>query len=176
MSTFASRYASLREDELQRLADDVKNLVPEARDALRAEFERRHLSVRSVDWKAHAPRPMPHQKTNLVGDAAGEYREMERGRYQAWIHVTIAFGLEAALFTLLVTKGLSALFPSISWFGVGIGCGCALAALVYADRWRCIEAYASEWCTGILNLSLLAVPFVAFAYANYRGLQKLRGK
>lgn len=166
----------MREDELRHLADEVKNLVPEAREALRAELERRHLSARSVDWNAHVPRPKPRRKTDLVGDAAGEYREMERGRYHAWIHVAISFGLEVALFAALVTTGLGALFHTISWIGVGIASGCALAAVVYADRWRCIEAYTSEWCTGILNLSLLVTPFVAFVYANYRGLQKLRGK
>lgn len=176
MNALGDRYASLREDELRRLADDVKNLVPEARNALRAEFERRHLSVKTVDWNAHAPRPTPRRKTNLVGDAAGEHLEMERGRYHAWVHVILAFALEISLIALLVTKGLDALFPGTSWMGVGIASGSALTVLIYANRWRCIEAYASEWCTGILNLSLIAVPFVALANANYRGLRKLIGK
>jgi len=105
MNTFGDRYASLREDELRRLADDVKNLVPEARNALRAEFERRHLSVKTVDWNAHAPRPTPRRGTNLVGDAAGEHLEMERGRYQCVGPCDTGIALEISLIALLVTKG-----------------------------------------------------------------------
>jgi hypothetical protein len=113
------------------------------------------------------------QNNNPVGDAAGEYLEMERGRYHAWIHVGIAFALEIALLAFLAAKGLHALFPNVDLIGFGVVAGTAASFLVYSDRWRCVEAYTSEWCTGIINISIIIVPFVAFLYANYRGLRKL---
>ena len=50
--TYAHHYASLSEDDLQRLTLDVKSLVPEARVALRREMERRHLQADRIDWTA----------------------------------------------------------------------------------------------------------------------------
>jgi hypothetical protein len=99
---------------------------------------------------------------------------MERGSYHAWTHVWIAFALEIFLFDFVASKGLHALFPNSDLTSFGLAAGIAVAVLVYWDRWRCVEAHTSQWCTGILRLSILVVPFVAFWYANYRGLRKLR--
>ena len=41
---------------------------------------------------------------------------------------------------------------------------------------RCTEAYASQYCSGVANLSLLYVPLVALVYANVRGVRKLSGR
>jgi hypothetical protein len=174
MISLAKMYAEMSESDLRRLAEDVKNLTPEAKTALRAEFERRNLGVGSINWGTDTARPRPRRTATLIGDAAGEYLKMERGSYHAWIHVGIAFALEVALFAFVATGGLHFLFPDSDLTSLGLAAGTAVAVLVYWDRWRCVEAYASEWCTGILNLSILVVPFVAFLYANYRGLRKLR--
>jgi hypothetical protein len=176
MTSLAERYAKMSEAELRQVADNVKDLTSEAREILKAELLRRHLSIKQVNWGARDSRPKPRRIPTVIGDAAGECREMDRGRYHAWIHVAVAFALQVILLAVLVTKGLDALFPSISWMGVGIGVGSLLTIWIYWDRWYCIEAYTSEWCTGSLNLSILGVPFVAFIYANYRGFRKLRGR
>jgi hypothetical protein len=174
MASLVERYAEMSETELRQVADNVKDLTPEARKILRAEMLRRHISVKQFNWGAHRPRPKPRRIPTVIGDSAGEYREMDHGGYHAWIHVAVAFVLQVVLLAIIVTKGLDAIFPGISWVGVGIGFGLLATIWIYWDRWRCIEAYASEWCTGILNLSILAVPLVALCYANYRGFRKLR--
>jgi hypothetical protein len=176
MTSLSERYAEMSEADLRQIADDVKSLTIEAKTALRSEFERRNLSTASVNWAAHLPKPRPRRRTKLVGDAAGEYQEMERGRYDASIHVAIAFVLEAALLSLFAAKGLHTLFPDVKSIGFAMAVGAGLSVLVFWNRWRCVEAYASESCTGILNLSLLLVPFVALVYANYRGIRKLWGR
>jgi hypothetical protein len=176
MTSLAERYAEMSENDLRRAADDVKSLTVEARTLLRAEFERRQLSISAINWGAHLSLPRPRRTTTLIGDAAGEYREMERGRYHAWVHVAVSFVYETALFSLLAVLLLRALFPATDVVGLAVDLGVVPAVAVYWNRWRCIEAYTSEWCTGILNLSILTVPFVALFYANYRGLRKLRGR
>ena len=50
--SYAQHYSSLPDDELLRLSQDVQSLMPDARTALRAEMERRNLSVTSVEWTA----------------------------------------------------------------------------------------------------------------------------
>jgi hypothetical protein len=60
--------------------------------------------------------------------------------------------------------------------GTGLCAGIALAYFVFRDRWKCIEAFSSRFCSGLMNLSLLYVPWVALVYANVRGIQKLSGK
>ena len=176
MNAFAERYAAMREEDLYREAGAVQNLVPAAREALRAEIERRHLSVKKINWKAKASSPRPRRQTNQVGDAAGEYREMERGKYHAWIHVGVAFVLQVAILSTSLVSGLDAVLPRKDLaFPIGLNLGFWLSFLIYWNRWRCIEAYASEYCTGIFGVSLLGVPFITLLYANYRGFRKLRG-
>ena len=60
--SFAERYAAMPEVELERLSLDVESLVPDAREALRQEMERRSLAVESVEWTAQ-----PVSKMDTVG-------------------------------------------------------------------------------------------------------------
>jgi hypothetical protein len=57
MSDFASHYASLPDDDLLRLTADVADLLPEAREALKTETQKRNLSTESIDWNAQPPAP-----------------------------------------------------------------------------------------------------------------------
>jgi len=115
-----------------------------------------------------------------VGDRAGEYLAVRRGRYSAWIHVVIAYLLESALLGALLSDGLRYVFhfardsdvPTV----IGMLTGAVLVWFVFRDRWRCIEAHASRYCSGLLNLSVLYVPFIALVYANIRGLAKARAR
>src|SRR5262245_60266608 len=98
----------------------------------------------------------------LYGDAAGEYQLMQRGRYSAWLYVGIAFVLEvgaiggaifaldAALFTSETARAVGGL--------VGVAAGLAGAWWIFRDRWRCIEAISSGFCSGLANLSIMYVP------------------
>ena len=86
MKPFVESFAAMPENDLYRLAEDVKNLSDEAREALRAQFLRRHLSVKRVNWKAQPPR-LDARKPIHVGDADGEYTEMQRGEVHAWLNV-----------------------------------------------------------------------------------------
>ena len=111
----------------------------------------------------------------LPGDAGGEYQTMDRGRYSASMYVGIAFLLDCGLLGLIPMLALHAAVPGTGAYLVGLGIGAILSYLVFRDRWRCIEAYASRACSGVVNLSLLYVPLVALVYANVRGIRKLRG-
>jgi hypothetical protein len=178
MTILTDRYAAMTEKELRLAAEDVKSLTSEAREALKAEFERRHLSLKGVNWKAQPPRERIFPKTTLVGDMAGEYREMQRGKYYAWVHVGIAFALQVVILSALFVAGFELFLRSEAQrpiaLSLGINLAVILSVLIYSDRWRCIEAYSSEACTGILNLSIFIVPLLALYYANYRGILKLR--
>jgi hypothetical protein len=71
------RYAAMSDDHLQRLALDVKSLLPEAREALRSEMERRHLPMgASIDWSAQCAdgKPAP-EKTQT---SSGGFRRFAR--------------------------------------------------------------------------------------------------
>lgn len=175
--SFSEHYASLPQVELDRICLDIKNLVPEARTALRLELERRHLSVKTIDWTAHPPRPKPRPvNPGLVGDAAGEHRYIERGRYHAWIHVLLAF-LAQAFLLYFASEGVLEKFLSVETSElIGFFVGFGLTFAIYWNRWLCIEAYASESCSGIFNLSMFYVPLVVVCYANYRGFKKLAGR
>ncbi len=118
---------------------------------------------------------------STFGDAALEHLHMKRGRYNAWAYVVIAFLGE----TMLLGSLPSALLGRAAGaFGasrdatemITIGAlllGLPLAYLVFRDRWRCIEAFSSRFCVGLMNISMLFVPIVALVYANVRGAQKL---
>lgn len=112
----------------------------------------------------------------LPGDAGGEYQTMDRGRYSASVYVGIAFLFECFLLGAIPMIALHAAIPGPGAYVVGLGLGAILAYLVFRDRWRCIEAYSSRACSGVMNLSLLYVPIVALVYANVRGVAKLRGR
>jgi hypothetical protein len=93
------------------------------------------------------------------------------------------------VFAFLIQIGLVALvlwIPLANAFALGLddnvatGVGAAVGGLLgivvayftFRDRWRCIEAYSSRYCSGVMNLSLLYVPLVALVYANVRGIKK----
>jgi hypothetical protein len=115
-----------------------------------------------------------------VGDLGNEYLRMKRGKFHAWVHVHIAFLVQTALVAMLVAVGLAAAFhvdeTSYTILGVATFVAIVVTLWVYVDRWSCIEAFSSRFCSGLANLSILYVPVVAFIYANYRGLKKLRGR
>lgn len=104
---------------------------------------------------------------------------MHRGRYSAWSYVVIAYLFESVLFGVAPAVGLGYVLhpltsdPRIA-IGLGMLGGAVLAWRVFRDRWRCIEAYASQFCSGLANLSVLYVPLIAFIYANVRGVAKWR--
>lgn len=124
----------------------------------------------------------------LFGDAAGEHMNMKRGRYRATIYVVFAFLMEIGIVTAIFAAiggiiGAAgnlddqvAGLITMALAGTGLCGGIALAYFVFRDRWKCIEAFSSRFCSGLMNLSLLYVPWVALVYANVRGIQKLSGK
>jgi hypothetical protein len=115
-----------------------------------------------------------------IGDAQGEPSTMKHGKYHAWTYVYIAFVLQIAVVGVLFDLAVSmiAKSPMLSYLPLGIASAVAafIALWVYSDRYRCIEAFTSRSCSGVMNLSLLYVPFIALVYANVRGLRKFAGK
>lgn len=122
---------------------------------------------------------------SAFGDAAGEHLRMKRGRFNAWAYVVLAFLADAALLGGIpgvvlglvldaagVVDEVSGAVIILSPFLIGL----PLAYLVFRDRWRCIEAFSSRFCVGLVNISILFVPAIALVYANVRGFQKLAGK
>ncbi len=176
MNPLAGRFSELPERELYGLADQIRILNPETREALRAELVRRHLSTKKYNWNAQLGGP-DKRKAKHIGDADGEYAEVPHGKYRAWPHVGLAFAMEVILIAFLFTKGMELLLhggPAIA-DGIGMILGIAIATLIYWNRWRCIETFSSRHCSGTINMSLLYVPLIAFCYANYRGFRKLQG-
>jgi len=117
----------------------------------------------------------PQSESCPVGDSAGEYRSIRRGNFSAWGYVVIAFLLESLLVGGAVEGTLSAMGKQTSDL-LFIVAGILGALPVFWNRWRCIEAFSSRFCAGVVNLSLFYMPFVAFGYANYRGFLKLLGR
>lgn len=128
--------------------------------------------------------PVP-AATSAYGDAASEHLTMKRGRFSAWPYVVLAFMMEIALLGFI--PGFAAAFAialATSDGGVvglvgllfGAFAGVIGAFFMFRDRWRCNEAFSSRFCSGLMNLSLLYVPWIALVYANVRGVQKLFGK
>jgi predicted signal transduction protein with EAL and GGDEF domain len=101
---------------------------------------------------------------------------MEHGKYHAWIHVVLAFALQIIVLAFLFVRTTEAMVHSNTWNGFDVGLAILGAFLIYWNRWHCIETYASTYCTGVLNLSIVSVPLITFLYANYRGIRKLRGR
>jgi hypothetical protein len=120
-----------------------------------------------------------------IGDAAGEYRRMPRGPHRAWAYVAVAFtfeicSLSGAMYDLL-RRTKTPHNPDATVL-LAVAAGILLSLWVYNDRWRSIEAFSSRFCFGSGRVALLTthicmiwVPFIAFIYANYRGLRKLLG-
>lgn len=114
------------------------------------------------------------------GDAEGEFRLMKHGKHRAFAHVHIGFFLQAAALLFLLAAAIARLRHGSIFDLETIGLATATAALttlwIYFDRWLCVEARASRFCSGVINLSMFYVPFVALTYATWRGALKLTGK
>lgn len=123
------------------------------------------------------------------GDRAGEYLRIQRGRYHAGLYLVLGFLLVVAAFWAPLNYGAVAIveskFPSLvadhyertqrleEIATCAAVAGFLLALLVFKDRWRCIEATASRYCSGVMNFSILYVPIVVAGYALGRGVLKL---
>jgi hypothetical protein len=114
---------------------------------------------------------------HTVGDSGGEHLDMRRGYFTAWIHVILSFVLEVLIFWVLFAKLLEHMYGvTDATDGMVLVSGIASGTVstgIYWNRWKCIEAFASRFCTGVINASLIYVPEIALIYANYRGLLKL---
>jgi hypothetical protein len=122
---------------------------------------------------------LPTRNTG-VGDSGGEHLRMERSPYDAWVHVGIAFFAEVAIVGVLLGLSLSRV-PGLSATGdvvpgLAIVGAVGFTLWVYWDRWRCIEAYSSKYCSGCANVSYAYVPVLTFLYANYRAVRRLLGR
>ena len=135
---------------------------------------------------------MTDENEHGYGDRAGEFLRIPRGQYDATLYVVLGFiVVVAALWAPLCYGTLALLEFNTPLLLVNryertqlveeVGTGAAavsllIAAWMFIDRWRCIEATASRYCSGVLNLSVLYVPLVAAAYALVRGAGKLFGR
>jgi hypothetical protein len=105
---------------------------------------------------------------------------MKRGEYDAGLHVGFAFFGEVAIASAIFAKSLSSIVhvPARS-DGIlvlaAIG-GVVFTLWLFSNRFRCIEAFASRFSSGVANLSIFYVPFVVLFYANYRGVTRLFGR
>ncbi len=140
----------------------------------------------------HAPYAAPPPRAQTApgfGDKAGEHLRMQRGSYGAWAWVVLGFllqiGVLGSIVLLVALFGASGLKhlsePVGGWFFLVVACaspvvGVAGAYYTFRDRWRCIEAFSSRWCSGLANFSMIYVPWVALVYANVRAVQKFSGR
>lgn len=134
------------------------------------------------------PGAVAPQPQSAYGDRAGEHLRMKRGRFRATVYVFFAFLMQIAVVAGIFALG-AGIIGAVASFdddvtgmitlaagSTGAVGGGVLAYFVFRDRWKCIEAFSSRFCSGLMNLSILYVPFVALVYANVRGIQKLSGK
>lgn len=127
------------------------------------------------------------------GDRAGEHLTMRRGKWDAKMHVFFGFLIVAASIgvAIVLTAALILEPPwTKSWLvdrqwreaafakiiAPAFFVGLVLAWLAFRDRWKCIERFASRYCSGLGNLSLMYVPLIAAGYGVVRGFRKLRGR
>jgi hypothetical protein len=134
------------------------------------------------------PGVAPAQPQGAYGDRAGEHLRMKRGRFGATVYVFFAFLMQMAIvagfFALIggIVAAVANLDDGVTgMITLGLGAtgavgGGILAYFIFRDRWKCIEAFSSRFCSGLMNLSIMYVPFIALVYANVRGIQKLSGK
>jgi hypothetical protein len=131
---------------------------------------------------------MPMMQASNYGDAAGEHLNMQRGRYRAMVYVGMAFLMQIGIVTCLflvpaaLIAGAADLNDDATGMitmaagGTGFVGGIVLSYFMFRDRWKCIEAFSSRFCSGLMNLSMMYVPFIALVYANVRAIQKLSGR
>lgn len=123
--------------------------------------------------------PAPATWRPGVGDSGREHLSIERGKYSASAYVGFAFFGQVVLVGVLIASLLSSTGLAVTNDGVLIIAGIVAVSStlwVYFDRWRCIEAHSSCWCSGIANFSMFYVPVVALVYANYRAIARLQGR
>jgi hypothetical protein len=131
MSDFASHYASLSDDDLARSTADIASLLPEAREALKTEAEKRNLPTEGIEWTAQRP-PL---SANLP---------YSWGRFQGWMMLVCGilgffemagkghiFGIAAASLTAVIGLGL---IRRVRWgftlFFIGTGITILIALIV----------------------------------------------
>ena len=123
------------------------------------------------------------------GDRAGEHLRMMRGQYHAGPYVVVGFILVVAALWAPLNYGTVAVveskFPSLvadhferterleEIATCAVAASFLLTLLIFKDRWRCIEATASNSCSGVMNVSILYVPIIVAGYALWRGAMKL---
>lgn len=123
--------------------------------------------------------PAPATWRQGVGDSGREHLSIERGKYDASGYIEFAFFGQVVLVGILIARLLSSMGLEATNDVVIIIAGIVAVSStlwVYFDRWRCIEAHSSRFCSGIANFSLFYVPVVALVYANYRAIARLQGR
>jgi hypothetical protein len=123
--------------------------------------------------------PAPTTWRQGVGDSGREHLSIERGKYNASAYVEFAFFGQVVLVGILIACLLSSMGLEATNDVVIIIAGIVAVSStlwVYFDRWRCIEAHSSRFCSGIANFSMFYVPVVALVYANYRAIARLQGR
>jgi hypothetical protein len=123
--------------------------------------------------------PAPAAWCQGVGDSGHEHLSIERGKYDAFAYVGFAFFGQVVLVGVLIARLLSSIGLDATNDVVIVIAGIVAVSStlwVYFDRWRCIEAHSSRFCSGIANFSMLYVPVVALVYANYRAIARLQGR
>jgi len=126
------------------------------------------------------PGMAPPADHRAAGDSGYEFTRMKRGKYDAWGYVHVAFFAQVALVSAWAAFGIAVAThseeASYALLGTAIFVGTVSALWIFGDRWSCIEAFSSRFCSGLANFSLFYVPVIAFVYANYRGFRKLQGR
>jgi len=109
---------------------------------------------------------------------------LSRGKYDANAYVFFGAVYQAAIVAALVgvplgmaIEALTAISEAttIGWV-VGAVVGIPAAVFTYWGRWARVEAFASRFCSGVANLSMLYVPVIAFVQANVLLVQDLFGR
>jgi hypothetical protein len=108
LESYGKHYASMRDEDLQRLAGDIPSLVPTAREALKLELQRRSMVVEGTDWTAPpAPavlnsggafRRLPRNLLIFLGSGIGcsFLQEVSRSGLQGIDLATLVISLEGA--------------------------------------------------------------------------------
>lgn len=131
-------------------------------DAIVSDLRRRRKQIE--DAKRRAGREVDVYEASL-----------QRGQYDANGYVALGAALQTAMVGGLVGGFATAVAYRLSeggdvsrsiFFGVGLPVGFIAATITYRGRWRRIEIHASRYCSGIINLSMLYVPLIAFVHAN----------
>lgn len=104
---YGSYYSAKSDDDLLRLAADIASLVPNAREALRMEMERRRLSVEGLDWSAQPNIAQPD-----LADSGGKFRRILR-------NFLIFLACDAVYFLLIV--GVASIMPGVDFVSLSAG-------------------------------------------------------